>query len=310
DHTARAGGRADRDVGRPGRGHSAVSRRGGHRHRGALARGASHVWGADGGFFRLARFPSERGVGRPGVDGPLAGQPAARGLRALQRRAHTRRHRAQRQRLDRGGTRRRGALPILFHVGAGDRRRPVHRCDLRRFSRHGAAHPRPRLVASRTGARDGGEGPEIQLSVEPTRFPAYWFTDASLAATLDRGRAIVSLWVAGRTSPALASEGAGGAFVQYFATPRVALELGGGSYLPDPYQGLPRAGFFTVGVRLHHAARAPRARSAPLVPAVRGDRLVVQFRMPGARSVAMAGDWNSWQEVALRPLGDDVRSEE
>ena len=156
------------------------------------------------------------------------------------------------------------------------------------------------------GPGTGAEGPEIQLSVEPTRFPAYWFTDASLAATLDRGRAIVSLWVAGRTSPALASEGAGGAFVQYFATPRVALELGGGSYLPDPYQGLPRAGFFTVGVRLHHAARAPRARSAPLVPAVRGDRLVVQFRMPGARSVAMAGDWNSWQEVALRPLGDDV----
>ena len=156
------------------------------------------------------------------------------------------------------------------------------------------------------GSGAGGAGPEIQLSVEPTRFPDYWFTDASLAATLERGRAILSLWVAGRTSPALASEGAGGAFVQYFATPRVALELGGGSYLPDPYQGLPRAGFVTVGVRLHHAARTPRVRSAPLVPAVRGDRQVVQFRMPGARSVAMAGDWNSWQEVALRPLGDDV----
>src|SRR5207248_1344135 len=72
----------------------------------------------------------------------------------------------------------------------------------------------------------GGAGPEIQLSVEPTRFPDYWFTDGSLAA--------------------------------------------------------------------------------PLVPAVRGDRVVVQFRMLGARSVAMAGDWNSWREVALRPLGDDV----
>jgi len=156
------------------------------------------------------------------------------------------------------------------------------------------------------GPGAGAEGPEIQLSVEPTRFPAYWFTDASLSATLERGRAIVSLWVAGRTSPALASEGAGGAFVQYFATPRIALELGGGSYLPDPYQGLPRAGFFSVGVRLHHPARAARARAAPLVPAVRGDRLVVQFRIPGARSVAMAGDWNSWQGVPLRPLGDDV----
>ena len=166
-----------------------------------------------------------------------------------------------------------------------------------------ALHTRAR-VWWRTG--NSLRAPELQLSVEPTRFPDYWFTDATLAATLERGRAIVSLWVAGRTSPAFASEGAGGAFVQYFATPRVALELGGGSYLPDPYQGLPRAGFVSVGLRLHHPARARRARAAPLVPAVRGDSLVVQFRMPGARSVAMAGDWNSWQEVALRPVGDDV----
>ena len=153
---------------------------------------------------------------------------------------------------------------------------------------------------------NGPGAPELQLSVEPTRFPDYWFTDASLAATLERGRAIVSLWVGGRTSAAFPSEGAGGAFVQFFATPRVAVELGGGTYLPDPYQGLPRAGFVTLGVRLHHPARAPRLQLAPLVPAVRGDSLVVRFRMAGARSVAIAGDWNSWQQRALRPLGDDV----
>src|SRR2546430_8663556 len=141
------------------------------------------------------------------------------------------------------------------------------------------------------GPGTGGEGPEIQLSVEPTRFPDYWFTDASLSATLERGRAIGSLWVAGRTSPALASEGAGGAFGPYFATPPVALELGGGSYLPDPYQGLPRAGFVSVGLRLHHPARARRARAAPLVPAGRGDSLVVRFRMAGARAVGGAGGW-------------------
>jgi len=152
----------------------------------------------------------------------------------------------------------------------------------------------------------GPGAPQLQLSVEPTRFPDYWFTDASLAATLERGRAIVSLWIAGRTSAAFPSEGAGGAFVQFFATPKVAVELGGGSYLPDPYQGLPRAGFVTLGVRLHRPARAPRVQLAPLVPGVRGDSLVVRFRMAGARSVAMAGDWNSWRQVDLRPLGDDV----
>jgi hypothetical protein len=28
--------------------------------------------------------------------------------------------------------------------------------------------------------------------------------------------------------------------------------------------------------------------------------------MPGAKSVAIAGDWNSWQQVPLGSLGDDV----
>ena len=42
------------------------------------------------------------------------------------------------------------------------------------------------------------------------------------------------------------------------------------------------------------------------MPTPRGDTLVVRFRMPGARSVAIAGDWNTWQPVPLRSLGDDV----
>jgi len=154
---------------------------------------------------------------------------------------------------------------------------------------------------------EGGPGaPELQLSVEPTRFPDGWFTDASLTGTVERGRAIVSVWVAGRMSPAFPAEGAGGASAQFFATPRVSLELSGGSYLPDPYQGFPQVGFVSVGVRLHRSARAPQVRFAPLVPGVRGDSAVVRFRMAGARSVAMAGDWNSWEQVPLRPLGDEV----
>ena len=175
-----------------------------------------------------------------------------------------------------------------------------------------ALHGRAR-VWWRPGSGPGA--PELQLSVEPTRFPDYWFTDATLAATLERGRAIASLWIAGRTSAAFASEGAGGAFVQFHATPRVAVELGGGTYLPDPYQGLPRAGFVSLGVRLHRSPRAPRVQRAPLIPTLRGgagaggaggDSLVVRFRMPGAKSVAIAGDWNSWQQVPLGSLGDDV----
>ena len=170
-----------------------------------------------------------------------------------------------------------------------------------------ALHSRARVWwRPESGRGAGADAPELQLSVEPTRFPDGWFTDATVGATLERGRAIVSLWVGGRLSSAFGSKGAGGLSAQVFATPRVSLELSAGSYLPDPYQGFPQAGFVSVGVRLHRSARAPRVQLAPLVPAVRGDSVVVRFSMPGARSVAIAGDWNSWQQVTLRPLGDDV----
>src|SRR5207253_8002140 len=99
-------------------------------------------------------------------------------------------------------------------------------------------------------------------------------------------------------------------FRSVFVKPRVALELGGGSSLSEPYQGLPRAGFVTFGVRFHRSPRPPPPIAGPqwppLVPEPRGDSLVVRFRMPDARSVAIAGDWNAWQPVQLRLLGEDV----
>jgi len=156
----------------------------------------------------------------------------------------------------------------------------------------------------RRGDRPGA--PEVQLAVEPTHFPDGWFTDASIGASLERGPAVVSLWTAARLSSAFGSKAAGGAFLQWFVAPRVSLEAAGGSYLPEPYQGFPRAGFASVGVRLFSSPRTPRAPLTPLVAGMRGDSVVVRFRMPGARSVALAGDWNSWQPVALRPLGEDV----
>src|SRR5207245_9232226 len=101
------------------------------------------------------------------------------------------------------------------------------------------------------------------------------------------------------------------AYLQVFVRPRVALELGGGSSLSEPYQGLPRAGFVTFGVRFHRSPRPPSPTAAPqwapLVPEPRGDSLVVRFRMPDARPAAIAGDWNAWQPVRLRPLGRGAR---
>ena len=156
---------------------------------------------------------------------------------------------------------------------------------------------------------DAVTSPTVQLGVEPTHFPDGWFTDASLGATFERGRAVVSLSTVARLSSTYRSTAAGSASLQVFVRPRVSLELGGGSSLSEPYQGLPRSGFVTFGVRFHKSPRPPPVavpRWAPLVPELRGDSLVVRFRMPDARSVAIAGEWNAWQPVRLRPVGDDV----
>jgi hypothetical protein len=91
----------------------------------------------------------------------------------------------------------------------------------------------------------------------------------------------------------------------------VALELGGGRYLPDAYQGLPPTAYVTAGIRLFTSRRSvpPAARAPtwpPLIPERRGDSVVVRFRMAGTTSVAIGGDWDDWQPHALRFLGGDL----
>jgi len=153
---------------------------------------------------------------------------------------------------------------------------------------------------------------QLSLSVEPTRFLGAWYTDVVGGATVDRGggRLVASLWASARVSAAYGSKGAASAALQYFVTPTVALEAAAGSYLADPFQGLPRAGFVSAGVRIHAAPRplAPALppRLAPLIAQRRGDSVVVRFRMEGARSVAIAGDWNAWEPAPLRALGGDI----
>jgi hypothetical protein len=173
----------------------------------------------------------------------------------------------------------------------------------------------PGFVALRTRARawwrpGGGAAPtDWQIAVEPTRFFGDWFTDVSAGVTLERGAAVVSLVTEARLSGAYGSSGAGSALVRLFVRPDVSLELGGGSYLREPYQGFPRGRFLSLGVRIGathptHAATTPLP--PPLVPQSRGDSLVLQFRFTGVREVAIAGDWNGWTTTPLRPLGDDL----
>jgi hypothetical protein len=149
------------------------------------------------------------------------------------------------------------------------------------------------------------------LNVEPTRFLGAWFTDITAGATLDRPRVSATIWGAARLSQAYGSKGAGSVTVQYFALPALALELGGGAYLPDPYQGLPRAGYLTAGIRLFAGRRVIPQRPAtpvwpPLVPLRRSDSVVVRIRMEGARSLAIAADWDNWQVHPMSSLGGDI----
>ncbi|MGH7520430.1 MAG: glycogen-binding domain-containing protein [Gemmatimonadales bacterium] len=158
---------------------------------------------------------------------------------------------------------------------------------------------------------------QLSLALEGTRFLGAWYTDVVGGVTLDRDRVVGSLWVSGRLSKTYGSTGAASASLQYFVTPTIAVEASGGNYLRDPFQGLPRAGFVAGGVRFYSARRALAAPAAPAAPSPqpvlqplvasrRGDSIVVRFRMPGARTVAIAGNWNSWTPAPLRGLGDDI----
>ncbi|HKW39973.1 MAG TPA: glycogen-binding domain-containing protein [Gemmatimonadales bacterium] len=171
------------------------------------------------------------------------------------------------------------------------------------------------VVALHTRARawwrPGGRasGTEWQVIVEPTHFVGAWFTDVSAVATVERGPAVLSISPEARVSPVYGSYSAGSAFLQLAVAPSVSVEVGGGSYLRDPYQGFPRGGFFTLGVRIGstRAGRAAAARKlAPLVLTRRGDSVVVRFRFSGVRMVAIAGDWNAWQPYLLRAVGGEV----
>lgn len=148
-------------------------------------------------------------------------------------------------------------------------------------------------------------GIEYSAAVEPTRFLGSWFTDASLGGTVAQGPVTLSVFGTARLSQYYGSKAAGSAFLQWFIAPRVAIELGGGNYLPDPYQGFPGAAYVTAGLRLFRVGRRPPV-PPPLVPEHRGDSLVVRFKLEDARSVAIAGDWNQWQPLPLTAIGNDL----
>jgi len=170
-----------------------------------------------------------------------------------------------------------------------------------------------RFVALHTRARAwwrprGSAGTvETQFSIEPTRFIGAWFTDLGAGVSLQRKAVTLSLSADGRLSRVYGSTAAGNGLLQLSIGPLVSLEMGGGSYLREPYQGFPRGRFFSLGLRVG-STRPDRAAatSSPLVVHLRRDSALVRFRFPDAKTVAIAGDWNNWQPQLLRSAGGGV----
>ena len=147
----------------------------------------------------------------------------------------------------------------------------------------------------------------LAANLEPTFRSGAWFTDVSATIAVERGATTTSIWTGARASRRYGSSGAANVQVQWRAAPTVTMQLGGGSFLRDPYQGLPRAGFVTASVVLHRT-RAPRSVNplAALPPlAIRTSDGDVSFRFDVAAdsSVAIAGDWNAWQPSPLERQG-------
>ena len=152
----------------------------------------------------------------------------------------------------------------------------------------------------------------LEAGASFTRAGPIHFADASLGAevrvsTVTLGGLVGAragdlggpMWYQGRTAIALA--------------PTVSLELSAGTY-PRDVSGFIAGSFVSLGVWLGlsrgAAAVTPsevirRLASGPsdlTIESPEPGHQVVTFRVPGAHSVAIAGEWNDWRPVALHPV--------
>lgn len=150
----------------------------------------------------------------------------------------------------------------------------------------------------------------LSVGLAPTRFPRDWFTDIDVRVSTRRDRLAASVSASVRVSGVYGSKAAALAAGEWRLSPSVSIEAGGGSVLPDPYQGFPRSGFVAAGVRLHFPTRGVRGarvqRAGALTITRRAGSLVLQLRRPGVHSVTIAGDWNGWTRVPLAQVGRDT----
>ncbi|MGH7569824.1 MAG: hypothetical protein ACREL9_12810 [Gemmatimonadales bacterium] len=144
----------------------------------------------------------------------------------------------------------------------------------------------------RTWWQPGGRAVQYTASAEPQRFLGGWFTDLTGGATVDRGRIVGSVWGIARLSGEYGSKAGASAFLQLFVTPHVAVEAAAGGFLADPYQGFPRAGYVSAGVRVHRTPRALQTRPPPPTRRARCPRLL-SCRSAGVIRSSSASGWTA-----------------
>jgi len=140
-------------------------------------------------------------------------------------------------------------------------------------------------------------------SIEPNRFLDAWYTDITGSWMRHRGRWTTQLTAMGRVSSTYVSRAAALFSVDYRLSSSWSVNVLGGSVLPDPYQGFPATGVLFAGARLqlplHRSSNSAVVRSNGFVVTRGTNGVILLFERRGARSVAIAGDWNSWLPTPL-----------
>ena len=131
------------------------------------------------------------------------------------------------------------------------------------------------------------------------------YPEASLVLAMSRGALDLTAYAGLRRSsvdePSFDEEWSGGSAAYWFGE-NAAIVVSGGRYSADVLQGLPGGAFVSLGVRLtpRRARPIPPMTLAPIVYTVERVRSEgVTLRVPGARRVEIAGDWNGWELVPL-----------
>lgn len=101
----------------------------------------------------------------------------------------------------------------------------------------------------------------------------------------------------------------GGAAASWWFGPRSAVTVAGGSFPADLLQNLAAASYVSIGIRLTNyrpAVPILRPIGRPVYERESEGRLRLQFRVPDATSVAVAGDWTDWHQVPMERASGDT----